>query len=86
MKKPSTLLRQKNKPNLTWLVFFIILILFILACYLSLRFGAVNYSQDQLWQVLSNPFKNSAKQDIIIDLRLPRLLAAILVGAAMAQA
>ena len=86
MKKPSTLLRQKNKPNLTWLVFFIILILFILACYLFLRFGAVNYSQDQLWQVLSNPFKNSAKQDIIIDLRLPRLLAAILVGAAMAQA
>ena len=85
MKKPS-LLKQKNKPNLTWLVFFVILLLFTLACYLSLRFGAVNYSQAQLWQILGHPFTNSAMQDIVIDLRLPRLLAATLVGAAMSQA
>lgn len=86
MKKKPSLLKQKNKPNLTWLVFFVILLLFTLACYLSLRFGAVNYSQAQLWQILEHPFTNSAMQDIVIDLRLPRLLAATLVGAAMSQA
>ncbi|MGT2929162.1 FecCD family ABC transporter permease [Streptococcus dentasini] len=86
MNKEETLLGQKNKPSKTWLIFFIILAFFIVACYMALRFGAVNYSQHQLWQVIKHPLYDSSLQDVIIDLRLPRLLAAMLVGAAMAQA
>lgn len=83
--KQSYLL-QKNKPAQAWLVFFSIAILFILGCYLSLRFGAVAYTNQQVFSVLRAPLTDSNLQDVIFDLRLPRILAAILVGAAMAQA
>lgn len=76
----------KNKPKQIWLVFFMLCLAFLGASYLALRFGAVNYSQSDLQEVLSHPLTNSAKQDVIIDLRLPRLIAASLVGAAMGQA
>ncbi|MFC3927132.1 FecCD family ABC transporter permease [Streptococcus caprae] len=65
-------------------VFFIILLLFASGWYLSLRFGAVSYSNADLMAVLKHPFTNSANQDVIIDIRLPRMVAAALVGAAMA--
>lgn len=77
----------KNKPKTTvWLVFFIISFLFLLGIYIGLRFGAISYNHKELLAVLSQPFHESKHQDIIIDIRLPRLLAAILVGAAMSQA
>ncbi|MFC3932650.1 FecCD family ABC transporter permease [Streptococcus dentapri] len=85
MYQEENLLKRKNKPILAWLVFFISL-LFILGCYVSLRFGAVNYIHTQVWQVIQNPLQDSAIQDVIFDLRFPRFLAAILVGAASAQA
>ncbi|WNF87090.1 iron ABC transporter permease [Streptococcus parasuis] len=68
------------------LVFFIISLLFIIGAYLSLRFGAISYSHQQLIETLRHPMTDSSVQDVIIDLRLPRMVAAILVGAAMAQA
>lgn len=78
---------HKNKPkSFFWLVFFIISILFLLGLYTSLRFGAISYTHIELINVLKTPWNNSSLQDIIIDIRLPRMLAAILVGAAMAQA
>lgn len=79
-------LRQKTKPNHLWLVFFITLILFLFGWYASLRFGAVSYSNQTLLEVAKHPLTNSSAQDVIFDLRLPRSLAAILVGASMAQA
>lgn len=88
-KQPITVTAHKKRDRQHFLlrpVFFTILVLFILACYLSLRFGAINYSNDQLLHVIKSPLQNSASQDIIFDLRLPRLFATILVGAAMAQA
>lgn len=84
--KETNFLIQKNKPSRPWLVFFSIAILFILGCYLSLRFGAVAYTNQQVFSVLRAPLTDSNLQDVIFDLRLPRILAAILVGAAMAQA
>lgn len=84
MKQPY-LLFQKNKSTKLWLVFFSICLLFIFGWYFSLRFGAVTYSNAQLMSVLEHPFTDSSLQDVIFDLRLPRTLAAILVGAAMAQ-
>lgn len=68
------------------LVFFIISLLFIIGAYLSLRFGAISYSHQQLVETLRHPMTDSPVQDVVIDLRLPRMVAAILVGAAMAQA
>ncbi|WP_312248204.1 iron ABC transporter permease [Streptococcus parasuis] len=68
------------------LVFFIISLLFVIGAYLSLRFGAISYSHQQLVETLRNPMTDSPVQDVVIDLRLPRMVAAILVGAAMAQA
>lgn len=78
--------REQNKPNHLWLVFVIIFILFIVGWYLGLRFGAVTYSHADLVDVLKHPLHDSKVQDVIFDLRLPRTIAAILVGAAMAEA
>ncbi|MGT2754290.1 FecCD family ABC transporter permease [Streptococcus ovis] len=75
-----------HKPNSFWLVFFLILSLFTLGVYVGLRFGAISYSHQQLLEVLHHPMTNSPIQDVVIDLRLPRTIAAILVGAAMAEA
>ena len=68
------------------LIFFIISLLFVIGAYLSLRFGAISYSHQQLVETLRHPMTDSPVQDVVIDLRLPRMVAAILVGAAMAQA
>ncbi|HEM3655021.1 TPA: iron ABC transporter permease [Streptococcus suis] len=68
------------------LIFFIISLLFVIGAYLSLRFGAISYSHQQLVETLRHPMTDSPVQDVVIDLRLPRVVAAILVGAAMAQA
>ncbi|HFI0678930.1 TPA: FecCD family ABC transporter permease [Streptococcus suis] len=68
------------------LIFFIISLLFVIGAYLSLRFGAISYSHQQLVETLRHPMTDSPVQDVVINLRLPRMVAAILVGAAMAQA
>ena len=68
------------------LIFYIISLLFVIGAYLSLRFGAISYSHQQLVETLRHPMTDSPVQDVVIDLRLPRMVAAILVGAAMAQA
>ena len=72
--KETNFLIQKNKPSRPWLVFFSIAILFILGCYLSLRFGAVAYTNQQVFSVLRAPLTDSDLQDVIFDLRLPRIL------------
>ena len=79
-------LQERTKPRFLWLVFFICLLLFFWGIYAGLRFGAITYSHDQLTTVLQTPLQNSPIQDVIVDIRMPRLLATILVGAAMAQA
>lgn len=76
---------RESKLSFLWLAFFILLLLLI-GCYVGLRFGAISYSQDQLFNVLCHPLTDSKLQDVIIDIRLPRMLGAILVGAAMAVA
>ena len=79
-----TLFTQKNRPNIFWLVFFALILLLISGLYLYLRFGIPSYSHRQLIETLSHPFKESPAQNIIIDLRLPRGIAALLVGASLA--
>ena len=77
---------QENKPKHFWLVFFTILLLFISGLYCNLKFGAVNYSNQDLIRGLSHPFTSSDIQDVLIDVRIPRIIGALLVGSAMATA
>ena len=77
---------QKNKPFIFWIVFFALTLSIFFGIYLSLRFSAPVFSHAQVMQTLSHPFQESEVQNILIDLRLPRILAAILVGAAFAAA
>lgn len=65
-------------------IFFILAFSLLLGLYWGLRLGAISYSSQQVFTILSQPFVQSAEQDILIDLRLPRLLAAGLVGAGLA--
>ena len=83
--KEANFLIQKNKLS-HLACFFSICNTFYSGCYLSLRFGAVAYTNQQVLSVLRAPLTDSSLQDVIFDLRLPRIFAAILVGAAMAQA
>ncbi|WP_162011274.1 FecCD family ABC transporter permease [Streptococcus sp. S784/96/1] len=76
-----------NKPkHLFWLVFFITSLLLLLGGYASLRFGAINFSHQDLLITFRQPFTNSDLQDVMIDIRLPRIIGSLLVGAATAQA
>lgn len=76
---------HQNRPKCLWLVFFILTILLLLGSYIGLRFGAINFSNSELLTTLRQPLTHSNIQDIVIDIRLPRMLAALFVGAAMSQ-
>ena len=77
-----TLFTQKNRPNIFWLVFFALILLLISGLYLTAL--GIPATQSALIETLSHPFKESPAQNIIIDLRLPRGIAALLVGASLA--
>lgn len=77
---------NQNKPKLLWLVFFILTLILLLGCYIGLRFGAMTFSNRDLISVFHHPLRDSKIQDIVIDIRLLRMIAALFVGAAMAQA
>lgn len=76
---------RKSKPYFLWFAFSIFF-LFIVGGDVGLRYGAISYSHQEVWQTLFHPFSNTHIQNIIIDIRLPRLIASLLVGAAMAVA
>lgn len=65
-------------------LFFLLLFSLFLGNYWGFRLGAISYSHDQILSVLKAPLRQSELQDILIDLRLPRILAAGLVGASLA--
>ena len=77
---------HQNRPKYLWLVFFILTILLLLGSYIGLRFGAIIFLNSELLTTLRQPLTHSNIQDIVIDIRLPRMLAALFVGAAMSQA
>lgn len=64
-------------------VFSASIILLIIACLLSLRFGSVGFSTEEIIGVLSGS-EASEIRNIIINIRLPRTLLAIMVGANLA--
>ncbi|HFI0255967.1 TPA: FecCD family ABC transporter permease [Streptococcus suis] len=84
-RKNRELVSTSLKASLAPFPLFFLLLLFLLAgCYWGLRLGAISYSHNQMLSVLKEPLVQSDLQDILIDLRLPRILAAGLVGASLA--
>lgn len=73
-----------SKSKRFWLIFFITILLLLCASYVAIRFGTYHYTHHEIMLVLSHPLANHSLQDVIIDIRMPRLCAAFLVGAACA--
>lgn len=81
--------QHHTKPKLAkaappWLILTFISLTLVLAIYCSLRFGAVSLSHQELYHILLGKQDQGQKASIILDIRLPRLILAALVGAALA--
>ena len=78
-------MNKKQKHAIKVSVFFIVvpILIFILAI-LALRIGSVNYSTAEIFNGLFDA--NSSVHTIIIDLRLPRVILAIIIGMCLAAA
>ena len=76
-------MNKKQKHAIKVSVFFIMvpILIFILAI-LALRIGSVNYSTAEIFNGLFDA--NSSVHTIIIDLRLPRVILAIIIGMCLA--
>lgn len=66
-----------------FIIFISLFIFLIFSIYMSLRFGAMNISNNELFNAVKHPLISSTTQNIIINIRLPRTIAAIFVGAAL---
>lgn len=71
----------KAKHRLFWAILLLVTAL-IVTLALSLSQGAVPLSLDELWQAILHQ-GDRIKQTIVWDLRLPRIVAALIVGAAL---
>ena len=78
-------MNKKQKHAIKVSVFFIVvpILIFVLAI-LALRIGSVNYSTAEIFNGLFDA--NSSVHTIIIDLRLPRVILAIIIGMCLAAA
>lgn len=70
------------KKRIIFLFIAVILILF-LSCIISLVFGSVNISIKEIFRTLINPSLRNTTQLIIWQIRIPRLLLGLLVGAGL---
>jgi len=75
----------------TVIVLLLLLVLVVVSFIVSLTFGSVDYSAQDVWQVLVNRLSGEHSFDVAIDsivweLRVPRGLLAIIVGAGLALA
>lgn len=75
------------KYSKTKLGIFVIISIIAVLCTasLSILFGSTNISLNTILQAFINPDLNDAKQIAVIELRLPRTIGDILVGAALAS-
>lgn len=82
LRKPH--LAATKQKQVFYLLLAFISISFLVVFYLSLRFGAKSLSHQELLQILFNHSVNTRQATILWNLRLPRIIGAILVGAALA--
>lgn len=94
MKKRMTpILQDKRKPQqkrsshiLFFLIFFLAVIGLAAAMFFAVSYGAKTLSLQTVWTAVFDYQSNVTEQQIIHELRLPRVLGAALVGAAFAVA
>ncbi|MBK4213205.1 iron ABC transporter permease [Bacillus pumilus] len=94
MKKRMTpILQDKRKPQqkrssyiLFFLIFFLAVIGLVAAMFFAVSYGAKTLSLQTVWTAVFDYQSNVTEQQIIHELRLPRVLGAALVGAAFAVA
>ncbi|WP_336297115.1 iron chelate uptake ABC transporter family permease subunit, partial [Limosilactobacillus reuteri] len=65
---------------------FTAILLVIIAIVLALSCGRIYYSPTIIIQTLFHPQNNPAAANIIFNLRLPRIISALLIGAGLAMA
>ncbi|VTS18784.1 FecCD family ABC transporter permease [Streptococcus pseudoporcinus] len=76
--------RMSQQKRDFFLLFTLISFTFLGILYLSLRFGAKSMTHQELMQVLLHQSSHQRQVAVLWDMRLPRIFAAILVGAALA--
>ncbi len=76
-------IRLRQKRSSPWFVLIFLLLIAIVTAILSLSQGAVHLTWEQLWLALWRQGE-STNQIILWDLRLPRIIAGVVVGAALA--
>lgn len=75
-----------SRPRLSWLLVLLLLLLVVVSL-LTLMTGKYPLSLGELWQSLITGGREGSNADLVLwKLRLPRLLAGLLVGAALAAA
>ncbi|MBJ6745074.1 iron ABC transporter permease [Streptococcus sp. 121] len=74
----------QNKPRFFWLVFCSLALLILGQVLLNLSWGQPWYDFETVLQVLLHPQQQDQSSLIVWDIRLPRALAALLVGASLA--
>lgn len=79
--------KTRQRPNLSFTTKLLIsLVLFVAMFALSIMLGAKNVSLADVWSAIANPNASGDDISIIRELRLPREVAGILVGSALAVA
>ena len=63
--------------------FVIILILLFVLVWLNINSGSINISLSEIFDILSRTAEESAAHHIVWDIRLPRIIAALLLGGAL---
>jgi iron complex transport system permease protein len=69
-----------GKHRLLFIVLILLLVVFFVA---DIALGSVGIAPDSLWQILQNGREDNALSYIIWDIRLPKAIAAVLIGAGL---
>lgn len=66
------------------LAFSLLTVILILLCIINVCVGSVNISYNEIWSVLLGKGDNAVAGNVILNIRMPRLLAALFLGGALA--
>lgn len=80
---PTQKTKRGTKSQTFWLLFALISLSLVLAIYCNLRFGAIHLSHQDISHIFLGK-QGGHKANVLLDIRIPRLMAAALVGAALA--
>lgn len=76
---------KKRKPWTIWVAFAACVLLIIVSMFLALTAGSIDISIAEIWQQITNPGDGTGTlYRILVNIRVPRILLALLIGAALA--